>query len=80
MLYLRTIIVGLAMLSTAPTFADPAPSVQSLLKQHFDVVGSVSSAIGPGLFLRKNNELFLCFVAETPQSKTVTTQYCKPVE
>ncbi len=80
MRYPRTITLGLAMLSAAPSIAEPAPSVQSLLKQHFNVVGSVSSAIGPGLFLRKNNELFLCFVSETPQSTTVTTQYCKPVE
>jgi hypothetical protein len=55
-------------------------TVQSLLKHQFAVVGTLASPIGPGLFLQKADRLFLCFVSETPQSQTVTTRYCKPVQ
>ena len=56
------------------------PTVQNLLSQDFAVVGAITSPAGPGLFLRKADKLFLCFVTETPQSAAVTTKYCKPVE
>jgi hypothetical protein len=55
-------------------------SVQNLLSQDFAVVGAITSPAGPGLFLKKADKLFLCFVTETPQSGAVTTKYCKPVE
>jgi hypothetical protein len=55
-------------------------TVQSLLKQQFAVVGALASPIGPGLFLQKADRLFLCFVSERPQSETVSTRYCKPVQ
>jgi hypothetical protein len=55
-------------------------TVQGLLKDRYLIVGTVPSSAGPGLFLRKRDKLYLCFVAETPNSATVATQYCKPVE
>jgi hypothetical protein len=54
-------------------------TVQSLVKRQFAVVSAIASPIGPGLFLQKGNQLFLCFVVETPQSATIVTRYCKPV-
>jgi hypothetical protein len=60
--------------------AEELQTVQSLLKQEFAIVGAITSPIGPGLFLQKKDRLFVCFVAETPQSPTVTTRYCKPVQ
>jgi hypothetical protein len=44
------------------------------------VVGAITSQAGPGLFLQKKDQLVVCFVSETKTSKSVTTQYCKPVE
>lgn len=55
-------------------------TVQSLLKQEFAIVGAITSPAGPGLFLQKKDQLFVCFVSETPQSPAVTTRYCKPVQ
>jgi hypothetical protein len=56
-------------------------TVQSLLKQEFAVVGvTFNPAVGAGLFWQKKDQLFTCFVSETPQSPVVTTRYCKPVE
>jgi hypothetical protein len=49
------------------------------LKAGFTVVGVIPSSAGPGVFLTKGDQLFACFVAETPQSAEVTTRYCKPV-
>jgi hypothetical protein len=51
------------------------------MKEGYDLISTVRTTAGsPGLFLRKGTNLYLCFVAETPKSKTVATQYCKPVE
>jgi hypothetical protein len=63
----------------AATAAETA-TVQSLLRQEFAVVGAITSAAGPGLFLQKKDQLIVCFVSETPQSPAVTTRYCKPVQ
>ena len=51
----------------ATTAAETA-TVQSLLRQEFAVVGAITSPTGPGLFLQKKDQLFVCFVSETPQS------------
>ena len=32
------------------------------------------------LFLQKKDQLFACFVTETPQSPALKTFYCKPVQ
>jgi hypothetical protein len=63
----------------AATAAETA-TVQSLLSQEFAIVGAITSPVGPGLFLQKKDQLFVCFVSETPQSPAVTTRYCKPVQ
>jgi hypothetical protein len=56
-------------------------TVSTLLRDGFDVVGAVPTSIGgPGLFMRKADKLYVCFVSETPTSPTLSTRYCKPVE
>lgn len=60
--------------------AESVETVQSLLKQEFTIVGTFLSSAGAALFLQKKDRLFFCVAAETPQSKTVATRYCKPVE
>jgi len=55
-------------------------TVRTLLARDFSVVGVIPTQVGPGVFLAKKGELVVCFVAETKTSKTVGTQYCKPVE
>jgi hypothetical protein len=69
-----------SVLAALATPAVAAETVQSLLAQDFQVVGTMASQIGPGLFLQKKDKLFLCFVAETEKSTTVATRYCKPVQ
>ena len=77
-----SIAACLGMIVALPGAAAAAETVtvQSLLKQNFAIVGTITSPAGPGLFLQKKDRLFICFVAETPQSATVATQYCKPVQ
>ena len=77
---LKTIafLTAVCAFSTA-AISNEAITVRSLLKQQFTVVSAVTSPIGPGLFLQKEDQLFLCFVAETFQSPTVATRYCKQV-
>ncbi len=61
--------------------AEEPVTVQSLLKQQFTIVGAATSRVGGGLlFLQKQQQLFLCYISETPQSVTVTTRYCKQVQ
>jgi hypothetical protein len=60
--------------------AEEIATVQSLIKQGFDIVGTTAPRDGGGgVYLQKNDQLFFCFVTETPRSPTVTTRYCKPV-
>lgn len=80
---LTTIAAGLGMMValTGAATAEETVTVQSLLKQEFAVVGvNTPAAGGAGLFLQKKDQLFMCFVSETPQSPAVTTRYCKPVQ
>ncbi len=61
--------------------AQEATTVQSLVKQDFAIVGTTApSAGGGGVYLQKKDQVFFCFVTETPTSKAVTTRYCKPVQ
>lgn len=61
--------------------AEEAATVQSLTKQGFAIVGTTPvPGGGGGLYLQKNDQVFFCFVAETPSSPAVTTRYCKPVQ
>lgn len=64
----------------AEEVASRAMTVSSLLRDGFSVVNVIPSQAGPGVFLKKENQLIVCFVSETRTSKTLTTQYCKPVE
>jgi hypothetical protein len=73
------LMAGAAVPIASVAVAEEAVTVQSLLKQQFIVTGAITSPIGPGVFLQKQDQLFLCFVVETPQSPTVATRYCKPV-
>ncbi|MBI5265197.1 MAG: hypothetical protein HY852_25670 [Bradyrhizobium sp.] len=70
--------------SAGAAFAQAAAekvTLSSLLAKDYAIAGAISTASNlPGLFLRKGSSLYLCFIAETKQSATVATQYCKPVE
>ena len=69
-----------ASLGRAAVAEEPV-TVQSLLKQQFGVVGAATlPGGGASLFLQKQQQLYYCYVSETPQSAAVTTRYCKPVQ
>ena len=77
----------LVVLGIAPALAQSAaPSfekitVSSPLAQDYAIAGTLSvPSGGAGLFMRKGASLYLFFLTETPNSTTVSTQYCKPVE
>lgn len=53
-------------------------TVQSLLDQGFQLVSSIATGQGAGLFFQNKDRMFFCVVAETPTTD-VTTRYCKPV-
>ena len=55
------------------------PTVESLLKHGYEVMGVFPRNAGPGLLLENGDKLTMCFVAETPKSAEIVTQYCKPV-
>jgi hypothetical protein len=75
------VLLGTTHQTIAQTAAPPAVTVTSLLKEGYELVSTIRTTAGnPGLFLRKGQSIYLCFVAETPRSKSVATQYCKPVE
>jgi hypothetical protein len=71
--------LGLTLAATSVLAAD-APTVKSLLADGYTVVSAVASPIGPGVFMEKGASVYMCFIAETPNSPTVKTNYCKPVE
>lgn len=80
----RAIATTVCGLMATAAFAQDKPTVESLLKQGYDVIGVFPSSAGPGLLLEQDDEdgnakLMMCFVAETPRSTEITTQYCKPV-
>lgn len=73
--------LALAGFFVMPAMAQDKQSVESLLKQGYEVVGVIPSNAGPGILLEDDDgdKLVMCFVAEQPNSPDVTTQYCKPV-
>jgi hypothetical protein len=85
---ISTALAGLVLFGTAEHAGAqtvPAPTehitVSSLLNQGYDLAGTLSPPTGgAGLLLRKGAQIHFCYAVETPQSKTVATQYCKPVE
>ncbi|MEQ1953108.1 hypothetical protein [Mesorhizobium sp. CN2-181] len=78
---MRTLLLAAALsLLAVPAIAQDKPTVETLLKQGYEVVGVFPSNAGPGLLLENDDDkLMMCFVAETPQSAEIVTQYCKPV-
>jgi hypothetical protein len=78
----RALVVAICTLIAAGSIsarADDAETVQSLLSKGYMVVSAFMSTIGPGLFLQKEDSLYLCFASEKPDTKELTTKYCKPV-
>jgi hypothetical protein len=78
MKHLLTLFTAMT-LSGAALAQTPNPTVESLLKSGFTIAGIIPSNAGPGIFLVKGNQLYGCFVAETPKSAEINTRYCKPV-
>jgi hypothetical protein len=70
----------LVVLCCGAARADDAVTASSLLRQGFDVVGVTQTSAGAGLFMRKADKMYACFVSETPTSPTISTRYCKPIE
>jgi len=74
-----TLLASVVLLGGLAAMAAEKASVTALLKQGYQIVGVIPSTVGPGIFLRKGDVLIACFVAETPNSQEIATQYCKPV-
>lgn len=77
-----TVCVAAFVSLSGTVVAQEATTVQSLIKQGATIVGVTTNptAGGAGLFLQNKDQVFFCFVAETPTSPAVTTRYCKPVQ
>ena len=74
------LLCGAALiLAASAAHADQGLTVDSLLKQGYEIKAAFPSKAGPGLVLEKSDQVMMCFVAETPDSAEVATQYCKPV-
>ena len=77
-------LISLLAFSATPALAQATPekvTVSSLLAQDYAIAGAAAPGNGgAALFLRKGARLYFCFVSETRQSATVSTEYCKPVE
>jgi hypothetical protein len=78
---MKRLAIGLlfAALSVSYAHAQQGVTVEALLKDGYEVKGVFPSNAGPGLVLQKGDKVSMCFVAETPKSADVVTQYCKPV-
>jgi hypothetical protein len=76
---IRSAIAGVLAVAGSHAALAETQNVQSLLSAGFNLIGTVPSPAGPGLFLQKGDKLFACFVAETPASPDLKTRYCKPV-
>lgn len=75
-------IFGLSSLQAVAAPNDK-PTVESLVKEGYEIVSVFPSSAGPGFVLQFEDEqgvrIMMCFASETPQSADVATQYCKPV-
>jgi hypothetical protein len=73
-------LAALALAATQTAASAQTVNVQSLMADGYTVAGVTQPpGGGAGVFLLKGNALVFCFVAETPDSPTVATKYCKPV-
>ncbi len=70
----------LSAIAAGSASAQEGVTVQALLTEGYEIKGVIPSNAGPGLLLQKGDQLVMCFVAETPQSTEISTQYCKPVK
>lgn len=74
-------VLAIAALLVRTAVAEEPVTVQSLLEQQFFALTAAPAPRGGVvLFLQKQQQLFMCFVSETPKSVAVTTRYCKPVQ
>jgi hypothetical protein len=76
---LATAVLLAALAAPFAAQAQEGVTVESLLKDGYEVKGAFPSNAGPGLVLQKGDQLTMCFVAETQKSADIVTQYCKPV-
>jgi hypothetical protein len=74
------VAVLLSAIAAGSASAQEGVTVQALLTEGYEIKGVIPSNAGPGLLLQKGDQLVMCFVAETPQSTEISTQYCKPVK
>jgi hypothetical protein len=74
-------LAALALVAAQTAVSAQTKTVQSLMDNGYTVAGITTSPTGgASIFLRKANTLVYCFTAETPDSPTVATKYCKPVK
>jgi hypothetical protein len=77
---MRILVAALVVvLGMGAAGAQEGTTVEGLLKEGYGIVGVMPSSAGPGILLQKQTALVMCFVAETPGSAEILTQYCKPV-
>ncbi len=80
---MRRMMVGAVLLASGAlagsAFAEDKVTVQSLIGQGFQIVATIPSQVGPGVFLQNKDKAFFCVVVETSTSTDVATRYCKPV-
>ncbi len=69
----------LAVSAGSVAHAQQGVTVDSLLKEGYEVKAAFPSNAGPGLVLQKGDAVVMCFAAESKTSGDVATQYCKPV-
>jgi hypothetical protein len=73
-------MAAIAAMLTGSAAAEEKMTVQSLIGQDFQVVGSIfNQASGTSVFLQKKDKLYFCALAETANSPELATRYCKPV-
>jgi hypothetical protein len=74
-------LAALALAAAQTAASAQTMNVQSLMDNGYTIAGITQPPSGgAGVFLQKGNALVFCFVAETPDSPTVATKYCKPVK
>ena len=74
-------LAALALAAAQTAASAKTMNVQSLMDNGYTIAGITQPPSGgAGVLLQKGNALVFCFVAETPDSPTVATKYCKPVK
>ena len=74
------LLLGILAFVPGLAYSQEGVTVSELLAEGWTVEGVIMTNAGPGILLEKESQLTMCFVAETPGSAAITTQYCKPVE